>query len=79
MIQPLTLAMIAFALAAGGAAITSHTFAGVSAAPGQAPPASQIAGMTATMPIVLPVEAIDPAATYFVEMSDRINRSSIRP
>jgi hypothetical protein len=71
--------MIAFALAAGSAAITSHTSAGVVAVPRQALPTPQTAGTTPTMPIVVPVEAIDPTARYFVQMNDLSNRSSIRP
>ena len=76
----LAMAMIVIALGAG-ATIQSHTSAGSLAAPQQAVPILQPASMadSATMPILVPAEAIDPTADYFVRTGDLSNASSIRP
>jgi hypothetical protein len=79
-IKLLTIAGIVVALGAG-ATIKSFTSAGVFAAPRKAFPIPQPAGTahSATMPILVPAEAIDPTAEYFVRTGEGFNGSSIRP
>jgi hypothetical protein len=73
-LQLLTIVTIAIALGAG-ATIKSYS-ASTSPAPRQADPVLLTASPTATMPIVVPAEAVDPTARFFVELAARTNSST---
>lgn len=79
-IRPLTVAAIVIALGAG-AMMASFASADLLAVPRQALPITYPAGMahSPTMPIVVPAEAVDPTAAYFVRMAERVNGSQVRP
>jgi hypothetical protein len=78
-IHPLTVAAIVIALDAG-ATIASFASADLLTAR-QALPIPHPAGTahSAIMPIVVPAEAVDPTAAYFVRMAERVNGSQVRP
>jgi hypothetical protein len=73
-LQLLTIVTIVIALGAS-ATVKSYTSASSLAAPRQARPTPQAASLAqpATMPIVVPVEAIDPTAKYFMGTGDGNN------
>jgi hypothetical protein len=76
----LAMATIVIALGAGAAA-KSYTSAGLFAVPRQALPIRQTASTahSATMPILVPAEAVDPTAEFFVRTAERTNGSWTRP